>query len=406
MKNIAIFTSFFKVEQNMSGMGYRAWEFAQVLSKYHKVNLVLPRESDFKTQKNITFTVLDESNCEEIVRSSDVIFALPEVNNDVLIAASKMGKVIISDITYNPIEALEKDSMRLSEEKDDKYQIILDQYKIQLLLSDLIIVESHEQRLFMLGALMALDRVEFNNYMRSIDFSHLITEIPVGFNKYSLNKVNKQRSSDDNSEKLLLWNGGIWNHYDPTPIIKAMNLVTKKDPGVKLMFMYCSPTKLTTDAKMAIDLSKKLGLYNKNIFFNEDAINYKERDRLLLSAKCIVCANPYAIDAMIMRRLRFRDSLLYTLPMLTTSKGSLPDVIEKFDIGYTFENENVEDIAKKILTLVNDKKRFDKLKENLVKVQSKFLMENNMKELLRFIKANKKAPDTKYSQIADKIKRI
>jgi glycosyltransferase involved in cell wall biosynthesis len=395
MKKVALFTSYFKVGQNMSGMGYRAWEFAQTLSKYYEINIIVPQDSDFINSKNISFTTLNNSNLEKIIKNSDVVFTLPEVDNDVLITAAKLNKLIISDITYNPIESLEKDSIRSSENKKVRYEEIVKQYKLQLLVSDLIVVESHEQRLFMLGALMSLGRIEFLNYERSIDFSHLICEIPVGFNKSGLEKINKKRSKKDNSEKVLLWNGGIWNHYDPSPIIKAMKIVTKIDPKVKLMFMYCSPTKITTDTQSAINLSKKLGLYNKNIFFNEDIITYKTRDALLLSSRAIVCSHPYAIDAMIMRRLRFRDAILYTLPMLTTRGGSLSDIIEKLGIGITFKNDDTESIASDILNIVKNKKYYKKLKDNLKNAQKTFLLENNIKDLLKFIDSGNKAPDTK-----------
>lgn len=393
MKKIALFTSYFKVGQNMSGMGYRAWEFAQTLSRYYEINIIVPQNSDFINSKNTSFTTLNDSNLEEIIKNSDVIFTLPEVGKDVLVTAAKLNKPIVSDITYNPIESLEKDAVRFSENREGKYEEIVKQYKLQLSMSDLIIVESHEQKLFMLGVLMSLGRIEFHNYERSIDFNHLICEIPIGFNKSELEKVNKKRSKKDNSEKILLWNGGIWNHYDPTPIIKAMKIVVKQDPDIKLIFMYCSPTKITTDARNAIDLSKKLDLYNKNVFFNEDIITYDTRDSLLLSSKAIVCSNPYAIDAMIMRRLRFRDAILYMLPMLTTKGGSLSDVIEKLGIGIAFKNDDVEFIAESILNIINNNSYYKKLKSNLKKAQDIFLLENNIKDLVKFIDSGSKAPD-------------
>lgn len=403
MKQIAIFTSFFKIEQNMSGMGYRAWEFAQVLAKYHKVILVIPRETDFKETSNISFVVASEQVIDTIINKADVILTLPEVSKDILIKASIANKIIISDITYNPIEALEKDAIKLSKERDIEYKAVLDQYKLHLLVSDLIIVESHEQELFMLGALMSLGRIEFSNYKRSIDFSHLITKIPVGFNRFSLKRVATQREETDHSTKVLLWNGGIWNHYDPTPIVKAMQQVIKRSPDVKLLFMYCSSTKMTTDAKNAIKLSKKLGLYETSIIFNKDIITYKERDKLFLHSRAIVCANPYAIDAMIMRRLRFRDSLLYELPMMTSKGGSLPDIIEKMDIGITFDNNDIKSITGHILKLVEDEKYYSQLRANIKKAQSIFLLENNIDNLLRFIEVGKKAPDTSYLRLKKNI---
>lgn len=399
MKKIAIFTSYFKIGQNMSGMGYRTWEFAQTLANYYKINLVVPQESDFGHSKNISFTVLNSSNIEKLIKNVDIVFTLPEVNDEVLLTAARLNKVIISDIAYNPIESLEKDAIKKTTDKERKYNDILKQYILQLLVSDLIIVESHEQRLFMLGALMALGRINYVNYYKSIDFSHLVCEIPIGFNKFALDRINKIRSKKSNSEKVILWNGGLWNHYDPIPIIKALKVAIKKDSEIKLIFMYSSPSKITSVAKKTIMLSKKLGLYNKNIFFRQDVITYRERDNILLSSKALICSNPYSVDAMIMRRLRFRDALIYELPILTSKGGSLPDVIEKLKIGVVFENNDINSIAKSILKIISDKDYYKKLKNNLRKAQKSFILENNINPLLKFIDSGKKTPDTNFKSI-------
>ena len=89
------------------------------------------------------------------------------------------------------------------------------------------------------------------------------------------------------SDKLIVWSGGLWDWLDPLTLIKAMGLLEKTHPDIKLFFFGTQhPNSLVSGMKMpktAMDLSCALGLYNKTIFFG-DWVPYDQRGAYLAEA--------------------------------------------------------------------------------------------------------------------------
>lgn len=51
------------------------------------------------------------------------------------------------------------------------------------------------------------------------------------------------------------------------------------------------------------------------------------------------------------------ENISASLPIISSLKGVLNNLIEKYDIGINYEAENIEDLTKAIKTLYRDRKR-------------------------------------------------
>jgi glycosyltransferase involved in cell wall biosynthesis len=141
---------------------------------------------------------------------------------------------------------------------------------------DFYICASERQRDFWIGMLAALNRVNPYSYNQDPDLRKLIDVVPFGLpgNKPVQTKKVLKGIIDGikNDDFVIIWGGGIYNWFDPLTLIKAMAQVGKKRNDIKLFFMgikhpdpQVKKLQLVNDT---MDLAKKLGVLDKNVFFN------------------------------------------------------------------------------------------------------------------------------------------
>lgn len=81
------------------------------------------------------------------------------------------------------------------------------------------------------------------------------------------------------------------------------------------------------------------------------------------------------------------DYMTGRTPVIAGVKGTAADLITKNQVGYVFDQKEVQAMVDKIIELKNNKQQLEQLEENCVKtVTENFLWENNIKKLIEIIK--------------------
>ena len=167
----------------MAGPAIRAWHIAEALAAEHEVTLV-------------TMSTLEDIpapfRLRRVRAGDDRSFAPLEAWADVVIfqghamaafeVLQESSKVIVADI-YDPmhLEQLEQGRELPAATWDKQVADATTTLNEQLLLADFLLCASDRQRMFYLGQLAALGRINPANYAGDPDLSHLLAVVPFGF---------------------------------------------------------------------------------------------------------------------------------------------------------------------------------------------------------------------------------
>jgi glycosyltransferase involved in cell wall biosynthesis len=380
MKNIAIFSSNYKVSSNIDGIGLRLWEIAQVLSKYYKIKMITKSISDF-SHPNIEFFLFKNEGWKEIVRESDIIFCTDMPDTKVLLYAYEMQKPIITENAV-PLEHLDYNDIKNNKEADKLYKEVMAAYQLQLLLSSHFIARSTIERATLLASLGTIGRINYQNYTDQ-KLSKLISHIPIGFNSHS--EKHAANSAEFKHNFDFLWNGGVWDSYDTAIIPKALDRLRNESISTKVGFMYEPPENQYINEVFTLRKTIKEFNLGDNIEFLKPTTHYK-RDPIVKGTKALICIGRDSIENYTCHRLRLRDVFLYQKPIITDSFGATGSIVKELGIGLTVKSEEELSIAMK--ELIQNKKLYNQLVRNIQQVRNEYLMDNTIEPLIRTIESN------------------
>jgi hypothetical protein len=133
-----------------------------------------------------------------------------------------------------------------------------------------------------------------------------------------------------------------------------------------------------------ITLAKKLGIYDKNVFFNFGWVEYDDRQNYLLESDAGIITHPDHIETRFSFRTRILDYLWAGLPIISTKGDSLSDMVEKENLGITVKEKNVADLVNAILKIVDDKDYYNKCIGNIENTAKEYTWEKVCEPLVRF----------------------
>ncbi|GAG72212.1 unnamed protein product [marine sediment metagenome] len=376
----------------MAGPVIRVWNFAKILSEYIDVILAIPNEVTLPEQE---FTILQyrrDSELRDIIKDVDIILSggttfikYPSIKDS--------GKFLIIDI-YDPYNLAS-----LAEYKDESIDKRLKVHKLvhynlneQLYYGDFFICASERQRDFWLGMLAALNRVNPYSYNEDPTLKKMIDVVPFGLSDNKPIHTRQVLKGEVNGIKkddfVILWGGGIYNWFDPLTLIKAMAEIGKIRDDVKLFFMgveHPNPEvkKLQLVSK-TFNLAKKLGVYDKNVFFNFGWVEYNERQNYLLESDVGIITHPAHIETRFSYRTRILDYLWASLPIISTEGDYLSEMVEKEGLGITVRDGNVDDIVNAITKLADNKEFYDECLNNLRNISREFTWEKVCRPVIAF----------------------
>ncbi len=262
-------------------------------------------------------------------------------------------------------------------------------FNLSLELGDFFLCANPKQKNLYLGMLHTIKRL--NIFLaKNNSVNRTIAIVPFGVdpkppihNKNSIKGVIPGISKDD---KVLLWGGGIWNWFDPLTLIQAMDIVSKKNSKIKLFFLGIKPPtpgmqKMAMTFK-AIELSKKLGLYNKTVFFNNEWVPYRLRHNYLMESDLGLSCHFDNIETEFSFRTRILDYLWCELPIISTKGDYFAQLIQDNNLGKAVDYENPKELAEAIITLLQDKDTYTQIKQNIKRIKQDYYWTKTLKPVI------------------------
>ena len=369
------------------GLGMRHWEIAQALSG-HGLRVTLASTRPIA------------SDCP---RAEFPVLTLPEGTDQQLRLAREHAAVMVQGTVLDSHPALGQADRplvadmvcplhieNLSLPDKDPYLHGLRAVNQCLQRADFFICGNQRQRLYWLGMLTAIGRLdkrqaaEDPEFRRLVDVVHFgIADQPPQKTRQVLKGVRNGIAADD---FVLVWFGGIWDWLDPAPLIRAVHAAHQTNPHIKLFFsMYRRPKEQPHAAAVrARRLCEELGAADRSIFFNELPIAYAERGDYLLECDLGVILQPANLETAISARTRAMDYFWAGLPMLINRGDEIADLVERHGMGIVLQNDDPEHIRQALLEYVEDRPRQQRAAAAVAAIAAQFRWSQTVKPLVEF----------------------
>jgi GT2 family glycosyltransferase/glycosyltransferase involved in cell wall biosynthesis len=389
----------------MAGPGIRAWEMGCALAQEFDVTLAAPGTP--ARQHSRLHVVGYEpdgptpASLERYISSSDVILAIGPLFAK-LVALQNCSKPLVVDL-YDPFE-VEKLARSLT--IDPQFHPQIDAESVlslgfQSLIGDFFICASERQRDFWLGTLMAAGRINTLNYPRDPALRTFIDVVPFGVSSqppiaqtHILKGVHPGIAASD---KVLLWNGGLWDWFDPFTLVNALALALKTRTDIKLYFaagQHFNPGIVPSMPIYAKTVQRcaELGLLDQHVFFG-NWIPYDHRGDYLLEADLAVSIHPDSLESHLASRTRLLDCVWAGLPVLSTQGDPLSEQLSLAGFGRVVPPGRPDLLAQEILTMLAD----DGLRERSYKaaneLRATLSWQEVVKPIAQFVRHAAFAPD-------------
>jgi glycosyltransferase involved in cell wall biosynthesis len=388
------------VGTHMSGPGIRAWELSRQLARGNEVRLAVPSSTPPTTIENPRLIRYDAEGVvlKDQMPWADVMVVQPwsTLAFPFLVDPSK---VLVFDL-YNPsfFENLVTHAENAAGDKEYFLQFGMDLVRDLLAVGDFFICANERQRDFWLGWLSALGRINHLGYQVAPSFRMLIDVVPFGVPEeppqHTTRVLKGVYPGIGQNDRVVLWNGGMWQWLDPVICVEAMQRLTSSRPDIKLFFLSTGevgalPSRLLA-ARHVRELSDEYGLTGRQVFFNETWVAYEQRQNYLLEADLGVLAHRPHIETQFSNRTRLLDCIWASLPVVTTCGDVLSEWIEHYELGRCVEHD-ASQIAKAILEVLATPREAYRLR--FEPIASQLAWSRVVEPLAQFCARPAKAPD-------------
>jgi len=256
--------------------------------------------------------------------------------------------------------------------------------------ADFFICGNERQRLYWLGMLTAIGRLDKRQAAEDPDFRRLVDVVHFGIAEQPPQKTRQVlkgvRTGIAADDFVLVWFGGIWEWLDPAPLIRAVHAAHQTNPRIKLFFsMYRRPNEQPHAAAVrARRLCEELRAADRSIFFNELPIPYAERGDYLLECDLGVIVQPANLETAVSARTRAMDYFWAGLPMLINRGDEIADLVERHGMGIVLKSDDPEHIRQALLEYVEDRPRQQRAAAAVAAIAAQFRWSQTVKPLVEF----------------------
>jgi glycosyltransferase involved in cell wall biosynthesis len=215
---------------------------------------------------------------------------------------------------------------------------------------DFFLCASPDQRLFYLGMLLALGRLNPILFADDPTLAQLLAIVPFGVPP--LPDAPQKVSS---SHRLLF--GGIYDWYDPILAIDAVAIARHSLPGLTVTFNRHPNEELTPQGKAAaaIDYVERRRFdsfveFTPWVAYEERSAHYDTFDAALLTF-------PPSLETDLAMRTRIFDFLWAGLPVISSPAPGTDRLLESYSAGAILQSNDPEDVAAAIVALLSDRDR-------------------------------------------------
>jgi len=320
-----------------AGIGIRFLEIANALRhEKHEVEILSPDQG------------LTPENLNRASSSADVAIVQGHAANDLFAHMAPLPVVV--DL-YDPfiVENLHYFSQRGAEVFTHDHATLM----MSLAKGDYFVCASEAQRLFYLGVMLAIGRVNPMAFERDPHFDSLIGIAPFGV-------ASPQTLPPRGSTAPNILFGGIYDWYDPILAIEAVAIARARIPLLTITFNTHPNPEMTPQSQTAKAMShaRRRG-YNFVRF--EPWIPYEERARFFASFTLALLTFPRSIETDLSMRTRVYDYLWGGLPIVTSSAPGTDELLQRYGCGSILRRDDPGEIANEIANILTDPVRYEKM---------------------------------------------
>jgi len=387
----------------LAGPGIRAWHMALALAEVGEVRLV---------SMSTVEAVEAPFSVKALPKGDRAEFARLELWADLIVfqgaamaiwpELARSEKILICD-SYVPmqLENLEFDIEFDAVQAERRHAHLSHWMNQTLERADFFLAASERQRMFWLGALTALGRVNPYTYRDDRSLRQLIDVVPFGLaseppvhERQVLKGVHPAIGADD---KLLLWSGGLYNWFDPFTLIRAVAQLAERRPNIRLFFLGTKhPNPDVPEMEIvgkARTLAEELGVAGRQVIFNESWVAFADRQNYLLEADLGISTHPVHVETTFSFRTRILDYLWAGLPMVVTEGDHFADLIATEGLGEAVPEDDPDALAAAIERVVYDDATHERAASNVRRVAARYTWTTVLAPLVAFAMAPHRAAD-------------
>jgi glycosyltransferase involved in cell wall biosynthesis len=238
----------------------------------------------------------------------------------------------------------------------DPYRTDHATWKLQLGRGDFFLCSSEEQRLFYLGWLGAMGRVNPLALEEDPTLCRLIRELPFGVpSEAPVAAPSRSRIlAGVGEDQPVLYYGGIYDWYDPGVVFEALPALLEADPRTVVVFVdhpHPGETPLAV-AAAARRLAQERGWLGGAVRF-EPWRPFNRRFEIPLASDLAVVTHRPGLEADLSLRTRMVDLLWLGLPVVATEGGAMARVIDQVGAGATVRPGDATGLAAAIRRLLD-----------------------------------------------------
>ncbi len=311
----------------LAGMGIRSWETARVLATSAEVILGIPNDpADAPAPPGFRLRRYDAGSIGALAEAAQVVVVLGHAS-DVYFDCGVERPLVVDLYDPFPIENLNyTKTIGYEQSVRDRETLVR-----QLRHGDFFLCSTDEQRLFYLGMLFALGRLDGPAYEQDASLCELIVKVPFGVPDQmpvAGPPVLRGVLPGVGPEDPILFFGGVYDWYDPGTLLEALPALLDRFPDVRVVFSSNPHPDSTPQEALdeALELARRRGWLDRTVFL-VPWVPYAERASLYLESTVGVVLHRPRFETEVSMRTRVLDYLWAGLPVVATEGGGASRIL-------------------------------------------------------------------------------
>ena len=327
------------VRERMAGIGIRYLELARRLPRPGiEAVLLSPAEPAEAPPAGVEVRRLVPGRIAELLADCDAAVAQGQLANDLLLECPELPVAI--DL-YDPwlVENLHYlASLGLDPWRNDHATWVL-----QLSRGDLFLCSSEEQRLYYLGFLTALGRVNPERLAADPDLARLIVEVPFGVPDPAELPPHRPLLPARRGGELRVLFGGVYDWYDPWTLLAALERLDRPWRLLLVRNPNAGDTPQALFARLEAHCRER-GWWGERV----EAIDWVPAERrfdLLRDADVLCSPHRPSLEARLSLRTRFLDAFAAGCPVVVSDGGTVARLVAAHGAGWVVPSGDAAALA-------------------------------------------------------------
>lgn len=361
-----------------AGIGIRFAEIARVLrGDGHSVEVISPDGGEIE---GCSALATSPQSLLDATKRSDVAIVQGHVANELFAHGSPLPTVvdlydpyIVENLHYYPSSGPEV------------FRHDHDTLMRSLARGDLFLCASQAQRLFYLGMLLAIGRLNPLVFERDPHSDDLVRIAPFGV------QPPRARHAADLERPAILF-GGIYDWYDPILAIEAVARVRASIPGVTLTFNTHPNADITPQGRTA-EAMRYVRSHGFDDFVRfEPWVPYETRSSFFDRFAVALLTFPQSLETDLSMRTRVYDYLWAGLPIVSSSAPGTDEILRSYDAGTVVEG-SADDLASALVSILRKPTRHTAMVAGAARFVADHQWERALEPLLTYCRAPRIDPD-------------